>query len=165
MRSNRRLTRNRTLEQLAFSTSPMPLTSLDPPSMWNLKRTLITSLFVALVCKRGTSSSTVRQGHVDVKITLQTECGRKTRIGDTISVHYNGTLEDGTLFDSSHNHDHPIAFALGLGEVIRGWDQGLLDMCVGDERTLTIPSSLAYGNRVVGAIPAGSTLSAHLEGD
>ena len=67
------------------------------------------------------------------------DCTRKTKSGDGIHMHYRGTLEDGTVFDSSYERGDPLRFTLGQGEVIKGWDEGLLDMCVGEERKLTIP--------------------------
>ncbi|PHH54699.1 FK506-binding protein 2 [Ceratocystis fimbriata CBS 114723] len=86
------------------------------------------------------------------------ECDRPTVAGDMIQVHYTGTLADGTKFDSSLDRGSPLSFKVGTGQVIKGWDDGLLNMCIGDKRTLTIPPSLGYGNRNVGPIPAGSTL-------
>ncbi|KAG0648073.1 Peptidyl-prolyl cis-trans isomerase [Hyphodiscus hymeniophilus] len=68
-----------------------------------------------------------------------------TRAGDIISVNYRGTLPNGEEFDSSYNRQ-PIQFQLGNAKVIQGWDQGLMDMCIGEKRKLTIPGSLAYGN-------------------
>ena len=86
-------------------------------------------------------------------------CPRRTTTGDTVKVHYAGTLlSTGTQFDSSYDRGQPLSFKLGAGMVIKGWDQGLLDMCVGEKRKLTIPSELAYGNRAMGPIPAGSSL-------
>ena len=80
--------------------------------------------------------------------------------GDTISVHYRGTLAaDGKQFDASYDRGQPLSFAVGSGRVIKGWDEGLLDMCPGDKRKLTIPPEFGYGQRAMGPIPAGSTLS------
>lgn len=73
-------------------------------------------------------------------------------------MHYTGTLLDGTKFDSSLDRGQPIAFALGAGRVIAGWDQGLLDMCVGEKRKLVIPYQLAYGEGGMGPIPPKATL-------
>ncbi len=78
--------------------------------------------------------------------------------GDSITVEYTGTLEDGTVFDSSASHDEPFTFTIGQGEVIAGWDQGILGMKVGEERKLTIPPDLAYGSYGTGSIPPNSTL-------
>ncbi|RMD44203.1 hypothetical protein DV735_g897, partial [Chaetothyriales sp. CBS 134920] len=87
------------------------------------------------------------------------ECNRKSREGDQISVHYVGTLhETGEQFDASYNRGQPLKFQLGAGRVIKGWDQGLLDMCIGEKRKLTIAPELGYGARAVGPIPANSIL-------
>lgn len=79
--------------------------------------------------------------------------------GNTISVHYRGTLTDGKKFDSSYDRGQPLDFTVGEGQVIKGWDEGLLGMKVGEKRKLTIAPNLAYGNRAVGGvIPPNSTL-------
>ncbi|KAJ9648716.1 hypothetical protein H2201_004687 [Coniosporium apollinis] len=95
-----------------------------------------------------------------IETTLPVGCSRRTHNGDKVSVHYRGTLQsDGSEFDASYNRGDPFSFVLGKGQVIKGWDQGLLDMCIGEERRLTIPPALGYGDRAMGSkIPAGSTL-------
>ncbi|THW56106.1 hypothetical protein D6D20_08974 [Aureobasidium pullulans] len=86
-------------------------------------------------------------------------CKRPTKSGDNISVHYRGALQaDNTKFDASYDRGVPFSFKLGAGEVIKGWDQGLLSMCVGEKRKLVIPPELAYGHRNLGVIPPDSTL-------
>lgn len=86
-------------------------------------------------------------------------CNRKTQPGDSIAVHYRGTLlSDGSEFDASYNRNEPLEFTVGKGQVIKGWDEGLLDMCPGDKRKLTIPHEFAYGERGMGPIPAKATL-------
>uniref|UniRef100_A0A1I7XE15 peptidylprolyl isomerase n=1 Tax=Heterorhabditis bacteriophora TaxID=37862 RepID=A0A1I7XE15_HETBA len=91
-------------------------------------------------------------------------CEVKSRKGDFLHMHYVGTLLDGTEFDSSRTRNQEFTFTLGMGQVIKGWDQGLLNMCVGERRVLTIPPHLAYGER--GAppkIPANAILKFDVE--
>ncbi|KAG7005726.1 40S ribosomal protein S2 [Physcia stellaris] len=97
---------------------------------------------------------------VTTEYTLTNDCKRKTQRGDSIQVHYKGTLaSDGSKFDASYDRGQPLSFTVGKGMVIKGWDEGLLDMCIGDKRKLTIPPAFGYGDRAMGAaIPAGSTL-------
>lgn len=78
--------------------------------------------------------------------------------GKTIVVHYTGTLEDGTKFDSSVDRGTPFEFTLGAGQVIKGWDTGFDGMKVGGKRRLTIPPEMGYGSRAAGTIPPNSTL-------
>ncbi|KFA54999.1 hypothetical protein S40293_02382 [Stachybotrys chartarum IBT 40293] len=103
--------------------------------------------------------SVVAAEELKVDVTLPVECERKTQKGDKVSMHYRGTLaKDGSKFDASYDRNQPFTFKLGAGQVIKGWDQGLLEMCIGEKRTLTIPPELGYGQRNMGPIPAGSTL-------
>ncbi|KAL8708578.1 MAG: hypothetical protein Q9220_006513 [cf. Caloplaca sp. 1 TL-2023] len=105
-----------------------------------------------------------QQSSVTTEYTHTNECARKTKRGDTIEVHYRGTLaSDGSEFDASYNRGQPLEFTVGRGMVIKGWDEGLLDMCIGDKRKLTIPPEFGYGQRAMGAIPAGSTLGVEKE--
>jgi FKBP-type peptidyl-prolyl cis-trans isomerase len=97
--------------------------------------------------------------NLDITVTKPVECTRKTKNGDTVSMKYKGTLTDGTQFDSNFDSGRPFEFKLGAGQVIAGWDKGLLGMCIGEGRKLTIPPGMAYGSQRVGPIPAGSTLS------
>ena len=85
-------------------------------------------------------------------------CNKKATPGSMVSVHYTGTLENGKEFDSSRGRGKPIDFKLGAGQVIKGWDHGIEDMCIGEKRKLTIPPEMGYGDRSVGPIPGGSTL-------
>ncbi|KAJ7116036.1 hypothetical protein C8R44DRAFT_675585 [Mycena epipterygia] len=91
---------------------------------------------------------------------LPDDCPVKAQKGDAIKVHYTGTLfSTGAKFDSSYDRNAPLPLTLGVGQVIKGWDQGLVGMCLNEKRTLTIPSRLAYGSRDFGsAIPPNSVL-------
>lgn len=94
---------------------------------------------------------------------LKKGSGPEVSGGDYITIHYHGTLEDGTVFDSSVERGSPFKTRIGVGEVIEGWDMGVPGMKVGGKRKLTIPAALAYGDRAIGSIPAGSTLIFEVE--
>ncbi len=90
---------------------------------------------------------------------LQEGQGTKAEKGKTVSVHYKGQLADGTVFDSSYKRNQPIDFALGVGQVIPGWDEGIQLLKVGDKARFVIPSDLAYGSAGAGGvIPPDATL-------
>jgi FKBP-type peptidyl-prolyl cis-trans isomerase len=90
---------------------------------------------------------------------LQKGNGVKAEKGKTVSVHYKGQLEDGTVFDSSYKRNQPIDFPLGMGQVIAGWDEGISLLKVGDKARFVIPSDLGYGSRGAGGvIPPDATL-------
>jgi FKBP-type peptidyl-prolyl cis-trans isomerase len=90
---------------------------------------------------------------------LQVGDGATAQIGNTVSVHYTGWLEDGTKFDSSLDSGQPLEFTLGAGEVISGWDEGVQGMKVNGTRLLVIPPELAYGSSGAGSsIPPNATL-------
>ena len=83
---------------------------------------------------------------------LQKGDGKKASKGDMVSVHYKGQLLDGTVFDSSYKRKQPIDFNVGLGQVIKGWDEGILLLNVGDKARFVIPSDLAYGSSGAGGV-------------
>jgi len=91
--------------------------------------------------------------------------GQSPEVGQTAIVHYTGWLTNGKKFDSSVDRKQPFEFKVGIGQVIKGWDQGVLQMKVGDKWKLTIPPELAYGEKGAGGglIPAGSTLIFEVE--
>jgi peptidylprolyl isomerase len=90
---------------------------------------------------------------------VQVGTGAEAKAGDHISVAYTGMLTDGTVFDATSKHGGtPIDIDLGAGQVIKGWDQGIVGMKEGGKRRLVIPASLGYGAQAVGPIPANSTL-------
>jgi FKBP-type peptidyl-prolyl cis-trans isomerase len=90
----------------------------------------------------------------DVKIGT----GDAVEKGNTVSVHYVGTLQDGYEFDNSNKRGEPFEFTVGEGRVIKGWEEGLIGMKVGGERILVIPPEMAYGKNGIGPIPPDSTL-------
>ena len=91
--------------------------------------------------------------------------GAVAAAGDSVTVNYVGALTDGTVFDASANHGTTgFTFTLGAGQVIKGWDEGIVGMKVGGKRTLIIPASLAYGDQAIGnVIPANATLVFEVE--
>ena len=90
--------------------------------------------------------------------------GEKPQAGDTVSVHYAGTLEDGTEFDNSFKRGQPIQFSLGTGQVIKGWDLGIAELSVGEKGILTISPELGYGaHGAGGVIPGNATLVFEVE--
>lgn len=90
--------------------------------------------------------------------------GKKPEAGKKVSVHYKGYLENGTIFDSSFERNQPIDFTLGVGQVIKGWDEGIQLFPVGSKGTLKIPSELGYGKRGAGnMIPPDATLFFDIE--
>lgn len=94
---------------------------------------------------------------------LQQGDGEEAKDGDNVSVHYTGTLFDGTKFDSSLDRGQPFKFTLGQGQVIQGWDLGVKGMKVGEKRKLTIAPELGYGDRDMGSIQPNSTLIFEVE--
>lgn len=89
--------------------------------------------------------------------------GAEATAGHKITVHYVGTLDNGSTFDSSRTRGTPFTFGLGAGQVIKGWDEGFAGMKIGGVRKLTIPPALGYGAQAVGPIPPNSTLHFEVE--
>jgi peptidylprolyl isomerase len=100
---------------------------------------------------------------LDIEIVAEGD-GPKPSVGATVRVHYTGTLENGTQFDSSHDRGQPIAFPLGQGRVIKGWDEGIALLNKGAKAKLTIPPALGYGAQGAGGvIPPNATLIFEVE--
>ena len=89
--------------------------------------------------------------------------GDEVQSGDYVTIHYTGWLEDGTVFDSSVKRGTPFQTRIGVGQVIAGWDMGVIGMKKGSKRKLTIPPELAYGDNAVSIIPPNSTLIFEVE--
>lgn len=109
----------------------------------------------------GLINSAIAQLPLQVDITKTVSCAESAKAGegDKVTVHYGGFLMDGTKFDSSFDRARPFTFELGIGQVIPGWDQGLLGVCPKEERHLVVPADLAYGERGAGeVIPPNATL-------
>ena len=99
-------------------------------------------------------------GYVD----LVAGTGPQPKTGDSVRVHYTGWLENGKKFDSSHDRREPLVFAVGRGQVIQGWDEGVGSMKVGGKRKLVIPATLGYGSQGAGGvIPPNATLIFEVE--
>jgi len=108
-----------------------------------------------------TMAKSVGKGALQVEVTKEVQCkaNKQAQEGDKVTVHYGGFLQDGKKFDSSFDRAQPFTFTMGVGQVIPGWDQGLLGVCAGEERHLVVPAPLAYGDRGAGdVIPPGATL-------
>jgi peptidylprolyl isomerase len=99
-------------------------------------------------------------GYVD----LVEGTGPQPKTGESVRVHYTGWLENGKKFDSSHDRREPLVFAVGRGQVIKGWDEGVGSMKVGGKRKLVIPATLGYGSQGAGGvIPPNATLIFEVE--
>ena len=105
------------------------------------------------------SSGAVKTASGLIYLSTRSGSGAQPKAGDIVSVHYTGTLTDGTKFDSSRDRGEPIEFPLGQGRVIKGWDEGIARMKVGEQAVLVIPPSIGYGARGAGGvIPPDATL-------
>lgn len=114
--------------------------------------------------RSGQASLTLETVDELIKEDIKVGTGAEAVNGKSITVHYTGTLTDGTKFDSSLDRGTPYTLTLGAGEVIEGWDLGLVGMKVGGKRKLTIPASLGYGEMgSPGVIPGGATLVFEVE--
>jgi len=138
--------------------------------MQSLQALLLGCLIVVLVVLTVSLAEDAKEGkkkglQIGVKKRVDPEkCTIKSKKGDSLQMHYTGKLEDGTEFDSSIPRGDPFTFTLGTGQVIKGWDQGLIGMCEGEKRKLVIPSDLGYGDRgSPPKIPGGATLIFEVE--
>lgn len=136
------------------------LTTLYNDTTITMKLTTLIAIFLTFLV--GIHAKTDDEPKLRIGITKKVapeNCPRKARNGDVVALHYTGKLQDGSVFDSSYKRDSPIEFPLGVGRVIQGWDQGVLGMCIGEKRKLTIPSHLGYGKQGAGnVIPPDATL-------
>jgi len=124
-----------------------------------MRNLLLVNVIVAGLGMTGAKS--VTKSGLQVEVTKEVRCkeNQKAENGDKVTVHYGGFLQDGKKFDSSFDRQQPFTFTIGVGQVIPGWDQGLLGVCAGEERHLVVPAPLAYGDRGAGdVIPPGAIL-------
>lgn len=119
------------------------------------------AVFAYLMFGGGGSEITTSSGLKYVDQTVGS--GNTPAPGKEVTVHYTGTLPDGTKFDSSVDRGQPFTFKIGVGQVIKGWDEGVMSMKVGGKRKLVIPPELGYGARKAGQIPPNSTLHFDVE--
>ena len=120
-------------------------------------------LMAAAIALAGCGSDTPTEPSLFRAEDIVVGSGAPAAAGDTLTVHYIGTLENGQVFDDSYARGEPYTFRLGAGTVIRGWDQGLVGMRVGGKRRLIIPPALAYGSQGLPPIPPNATLHFEIE--
>jgi peptidylprolyl isomerase len=118
---------------------------------------------VTLAACGGDSGTSPSTGGSLIADDLVVGTGATAASGDTVTVHYLGTFTNGTKFDSSYDRGTPFSFRLGAGQVIPGFEQGVVGMKVGGKRRLTIPPSLAYGSAGSGPIPGNTTIVFEVE--
>jgi len=112
---------------------------------------------------KGDITESIKNDMLEIE-TIVEGSGVESKVGDSLTVHYTGMLEDGTKFDSSVDRGTPFNFILGIGQVIEGWEKGMEGMKVGEKRKLTIQPEYAYGERgVPGVIPPNATLIFEVE--
>jgi FKBP-type peptidyl-prolyl cis-trans isomerase len=132
---------------------------------------VVVALVVFLLIKNNAKPEVLITEDLKTEVTNNIETNNMeekiSKAGDVLVMNYTGRLENGTIFDSNilpeFNHVTPFEFTLGAGQVIQGWDEGLLGMKVGEKKTLVIPPEKGYGDRAVSVIPANSTLIFEVE--
>ncbi|EJT51100.1 hypothetical protein A1Q1_07695 [Trichosporon asahii var. asahii CBS 2479] len=127
-------------------------------------RTLVTVLALASAVM-GAQKPKTKEPRVKITVDHKPDdCPVRSRQNDMLAMHYIGKFKDGSVFDNSYDRNMPLEFTLGTGMVIKGWDEGLKDMCVGEKRTLFIPYQMAYGEGgFAGRIPPKADLTFEVE--
>merc|ERR1711962_1830854 len=140
------------------SETPVEKTQTDTKMKFLLLLVLATSAVLGGEVKETESGLKVEY------LTKPEDCERKAMNGQMLTMHYTGTLEDGSKFDSSVDRNEPFKFQIGVGQVIKGWEEGVLGMCIGEKRRLIVPPELGYGDQGAGeVIPGGATLYFDIE--
>ena len=128
---------------------------------------MVIKSFVPVLLTLAAVSAEVKETESGLKVEYISKpdtCDKVARNGDMLSMHYVGTLESGAKFDSSYDRSEPFKFQIGVGQVIKGWEEGVLGMCVGEKRKLIVPPALGYGDQGAGdIIPGGATLYFEVE--
>lgn len=122
----------------------------------------IVTALLCVGCSKKAKETTTSTPSLEIK-DIVVGTGATVVNGSTVKVLYTGTFTNGTVFDSVIDRSKPFSFIVGSGQVIKGWEQGVMGMKVGGKRKLTIPPELGYGNKKTGPIPANSTLIFELE--
>lgn len=122
-------------------------------------------ILLAAIATLASAEPEVRPSGLKVEYTsVPAACEKKAMNGQMLTMHYTGTLEDGSKFDSSVDRNEPFKFQIGVGQVIKGWEEGVLGMCIGEKRRLIVPPELGYGDQGAGqVIPGGATLFFDIE--
>lgn len=121
------------------------------------------ALIIGLAYGKGTKKMQKTASGLQYEI-IKPGTGPSPKAGQKVMVHYTGWLENGTKFDSSVDRGQPFIFSIGMGQVIKGWDEGVMAMQVGEKRRLVIPANLGYGARGAGTIiPPNATLIFEVE--
>jgi FKBP-type peptidyl-prolyl cis-trans isomerase len=144
--------------------SQLNLTPTIYPSVTPVTTTPATAIITGQPATTGAGMNNVTTTADGLQIQdLVVGTGQEVKSGDTVTVNYLGTLLDGTKFDSSYDRNQPFTTQIGVGQVIKGWDEGIVGMKVGGKRKLTIPPALGYGDQAAGSIPPNSTLVFEVE--
>ena len=107
-------------------------------------------ILIASIATLALAEPEVRPSGLKVEYTsVPSTCDQKAMNGQMLTMHYTGTLEDGSKFDSSVDRNEPFKFQIGVGQVIKGWEEGVLGMCIGEKRRLIVPPELGYGDQVM----------------
>merc|ERR1712038_609867 len=139
----------------------MGTVSYQPHSAVNTMKVFLMSVLVAATM----AEPELKESGLKVELLSKPDsCDKVARNGDMLTMHYTGTLEDGSKFDSSVDRNEPFKFQIGVGQVIKGWEEGVLGMCIGEKRRLIVPPELGYGDQGAGeVIPGGATLYFDIE--
>jgi peptidylprolyl isomerase len=142
-----------------LTTNQAPVVVLDTSANPTVNDTRLIAMDSGSDSEQTTDSTAVTTPSGLKYVDLKEGDGATPQTGQTVTVHYTGTLENGTKFDSSRDRNRPFSFKLGVGQVIKGWDEGVGSMKVGGRRQLIIPAELGYGSRGAGGvIPPNATL-------